>query len=218
MSKASGLCTRAQDSGAGGAACPDRVADRRRQARPEDCPPAFDRAAHCCSPALAFSARRYRRAGTRCSAAWAHAFHLPGTRAYGDCQDHTGKTFSCNALEHSQHGRRCRYQRGQRTARLARSRSEAAPCGNLQAEQRLPFRRETGRHRRPVSESARTCAVLSLDEKSQIQPLDRTQPSLPMKKGRAHRMTMITSGLTERKACGGSSRCSQMPSGEFGFR
>lgn len=31
--------------------------------------------------------------------------------------------------------------------------------------------------------------VLSLDEKSQIQALDRTQPGLPMKKGRAYTMT-----------------------------
>lgn len=32
-------------------------------------------------------------------------------------------------------------------------------------------------------------AVLSIDEKSQIQALDRTQPGLPMKKGRAGTMT-----------------------------
>ena len=31
--------------------------------------------------------------------------------------------------------------------------------------------------------------MLSLVEKGQIQPLDRTQPGLPMKKGRAHTMT-----------------------------
>jgi hypothetical protein len=31
--------------------------------------------------------------------------------------------------------------------------------------------------------------VLSIDEKSQIQALDRTQPGLPMKKGRAGTMT-----------------------------
>ena len=31
--------------------------------------------------------------------------------------------------------------------------------------------------------------VLSVDEKSQIQALDRTQPGLPMKKGRARTMT-----------------------------
>src|SRR5882724_10293989 len=145
----------AQYSGAGCAARPDCVAGRRRQAGPEDCLPAFDRAANCCSLALAFSARRYRGAGARRSATWPHAFHLTGTRAYGDCQDDTGKTFSCNPLEHSHYGRRGRYQRGQCTAHLAQSRSEAAPRGNFQAEQRSPFRRETGGHRRPVSESAR---------------------------------------------------------------
>jgi len=31
--------------------------------------------------------------------------------------------------------------------------------------------------------------VLSVDEKSQIQALDRTQPGLPMKKGRAGTLT-----------------------------
>jgi hypothetical protein len=33
--------------------------------------------------------------------------------------------------------------------------------------------------------SARHAIVLSVDQKSQIQALDRTKPSLPMKKGRA---------------------------------
>ena len=31
--------------------------------------------------------------------------------------------------------------------------------------------------------------VLAIDEKSQIQALDRTQPGLPLKKGRAETMT-----------------------------
>jgi len=35
----------------------------------------------------------------------------------------------------------------------------------------------------------RHALVLSIDEKSQIQALDRTQPSLPMKKGRPATMT-----------------------------
>jgi hypothetical protein len=83
----------------------------------------------------------------------------PGrTPSNGDCQDDTGETFSCDPREHSHDGRRGRYQRGQCTAHLARSRSEAAPRGNLQAEQRSPFCRETGGHRRPVSEFARACA------------------------------------------------------------
>jgi len=35
--------------------------------------------------------------------------------------------------------------------------------------------------------------VLSVDEKSQIQALDRTQPGLPMKPGRAGTMTHVSS-------------------------
>jgi transposase len=42
--------------------------------------------------------------------------------------------------------------------------------------------------------------VLSVDEKSQIQALDRTQPGLPMKKGRAGTMTPIISA-TARPPC-----------------
>jgi len=98
------------------------------------------------------------------------------------CQNDTGKTFSCNPLEHSHYGRRGRYQRGQCTAHLAQSRSEAAPRGNFPAEQRSPFRRETGGHRRLYLNPPEHALVLSLDEKSQIQALDRTQPGLPMKK------------------------------------
>ncbi len=37
--------------------------------------------------------------------------------------------------------------------------------------------------------------VLSIDEKSQIQALDRTQPGLPMKKGRAGTMTASATAL-----------------------
>ena len=38
--------------------------------------------------------------------------------------------------------------------------------------------------------------VLSVDEKSQIQALDRTQPGLPIKKGRAGTMTHLMLGVT----------------------
>jgi transposase len=41
--------------------------------------------------------------------------------------------------------------------------------------------------------------VLSVDEKSQIQALDRTQPGLPMKKGRAGTMTTTTNGTARRR-------------------
>lgn len=42
--------------------------------------------------------------------------------------------------------------------------------------------------------------VLSIDEKSQIQALDRTQLGLPMKKGRAGTMTTTTSGTARRRS------------------
>ncbi len=40
--------------------------------------------------------------------------------------------------------------------------------------------------------------VLCVDEKSQIQALDRTQPSLPLKKGRAGTMPTTTSATVRR--------------------
>jgi len=49
--------------------------------------------------------------------------------------------------------------------------------------------REAQGHRRSLCRSSAHAVVLSVDEKSQIQALDRTQPGLPMKKGRAGTMT-----------------------------
>ena len=49
--------------------------------------------------------------------------------------------------------------------------------------------------------------VLSVDEKSQIQALDRTQPGLPMKKGRCGTMPTTTSG-TAPPPCSRPSTCS----------
>ncbi len=67
----------------------------------------------------------------------------------------------------------------------------AAQDQAVQTVQRSTFCRETARHRGTLRQSARARAiVLSVDvEKSQIQALDRTQPGLPMKKGRAGTMT-----------------------------
>jgi hypothetical protein len=44
--------------------------------------------------------------------------------------------------------------------------------------------------------------VLSVDEKSQIEALDRTQPSLPMKKGRAGTMTLLQTPWNDDAVCG----------------
>jgi transposase len=59
--------------------------------------------------------------------------------------------------------------------------------------------RKAARCRRAICRSATHAIVLSVDEKSQIQALDRTQPGLPLKKGRAGTMTHDTSGTERRR-------------------
>ena len=75
------------------------------------------------------------------------------------------------------------------SAHLARARPPAAPGAPVQALQRPAFvdklRDVVGLYVDPPAHAI----VLSVDEKSQIQALDRTQPGLPLKKGRAGTMT-----------------------------
>src|SRR6266480_655352 len=63
------------------------------------------------------------------------------------------------------------------------------PVPDVQAVERPEVRREAqdivGLYINPPAHAV----VLSVDEKSQIQALDRTQPGLPMKPGRAGTMT-----------------------------
>src|SRR6202044_2629829 len=65
---------------------------------------------------------------------------------------------------------------------LAQAWFTAAPDASVQAVQRSTVRCQAQRHRIHVEPDA-------IDEKSQIQALDRTQPGLPMKKGRCGTMT-----------------------------
>ncbi len=82
-----------------------------------------------------------------------------------------------------------RRQRQFGAAHLARSRAPAASGPAVQAVQRPEFvdklRDIVGLYVDPPAHAV----VLSVDEKSQIQALDRTQPGLPLKKGRAGTMT-----------------------------
>jgi hypothetical protein len=48
---------------------------------------------------------------------------------------------------------------------------------------------QVNRRGRTLFESSAASLVLCVDEKSQIQALDRTQPGLPLKKGRCGTMT-----------------------------
>ena len=80
-------------------------------------------------------------------------------------------------------------QRQLRAAHLAGSRAPAASRPAVQAVQGPAFvdklRDIVGLYVDPPAHAV----VLSVDEKSQIQALDRTQPGLPLKKGRAGTMT-----------------------------
>ena len=60
---------------------------------------------------------------------------------------------------------------------------------DLQALHGPGLRHQAARRGRALRRPAGARVVLSVDEKSQIQALDRTQPGLPMKKGRAGTMT-----------------------------
>ncbi len=68
---------------------------------------------------------------------------------------------------------------------LVTSEDEAASSGELEDQQGQVFRRDTGRHRGMLLNPPEHAIVMRVDEKSQIQALDRTQPGLPLKKAAA---------------------------------
>ena len=77
------------------------------------------------------------------------------------------------------------YESVSRTSRAAR----AAPLGDLQAVERSAVHRQGARHHGPLSDPPDRALVLCVDEKSQIQALDRSQSMLPMRLGQAERRT-----------------------------
>ena len=94
-----------------------------------------------------------------------------------------------DALDGPGDGRSRRHQRQLGAAHLALAWASAAPGAPVQAFQGPQFaakvRDIVGLYVDPPAHAV----VLSVDEKSQIQALDRTQPGLPLKKGRAGTMT-----------------------------
>ena len=72
---------------------------------------------------------------------------------------------------------------------VARNGAETAPAGHVQTQPRSPIRREGRRHRRPVPGPPGAAVVLSVDEKTQVQALDRTQPLLPIDFGATEKRT-----------------------------
>ena len=88
---------------------------------------------------------------------------------------------------------------------MARTRASAPSGAAIQAFERSRLRRQncamwSGSTSTPPAHAI----VLSVDEKSQIQALDRTQPGLPMKKGRLGTMTDSRPARRARHGVGGA--------------
>jgi len=83
---------------------------------------------------------------------------------------------------------------------LARLRSATAPRRDFQVVHRSAVRRESARYRRALLVATRSAIVLCVDEKSQVQALDRTQPRCRCGPDRPSGAPTIISG-TERHRC-----------------
>lgn len=83
---------------------------------------------------------------------------------------------------------------------MAGQRTDTTATGNLQPGS--AGRGQGRRHRRPVPGPTRGAVVLSVDEKTQLQALDRTQPLLPISVGAAEKRThdYVRHGTTNRFA------------------
>lgn len=98
--------------------------------------------------------------------------------------DHTNPVRAHHALKHAQdiEGGRCKCLNG--TAGVACARPQTAPPQDLQGPRDSKFTEKpgdvVGLHLNLPEQSLLLCC----DEKSQMQALDRTQPGLPLKKGR----------------------------------
>ena len=86
-------------------------------------------------------------------------------------------------------GQASRHQPALGAADLAGARPPAAPDAHLQALQRPDFAAKLEDIVGLYIDPPKHAIVLSVDEKSQIQALDRTQPGLPIKPGKAGTMT-----------------------------
>ena len=140
---------------------------------------------------LARSLSRARRGGarTRRHASRPQAASDGGGDRAGRQHDAAREAAGWHALVGAQARQGGRPQPFERAAHLGGARAEAASDAQLQALQRPQFCEKVqdivGLYLDPPDKAL----VLSVDEKSQIQALDRTQPGLPLKKGRAGTMT-----------------------------
>src|SRR6185436_8274801 len=107
--------------------------------------------------------------------------------AQGGREDREGTSRQCHTLERAIDGGRNGHQPHERAAHLGRTRPQAVRSFKISNDPDFVAKVEdiVVLYVDPPEKAL----VLSVDEKSQIQALDRTQPGLPLKKGRAGTMT-----------------------------
>ena len=135
-----------------------------------------------------FLARAAGRIVRRASPRRAATDQRSGRRA-GDHEDARGEPPRGHALEHAFAGQGHGDQPRIGSSHLARLRAAAPSRRDVEALGRSALRRQGSRHRGVVHEPPDRALVLCVDEKSQIQALDRTQPLLPMRPGHPERRT-----------------------------
>ena len=94
-----------------------------------------------------------------------------------------------DALEHAQYGQSSGRQQSNGMPDMATAQSQTTFGRDIQTQPRQTIRRKTSRYCRALSQPSRRALVLCVDEKSQIQALDRTQPLLPLRPGIPARQT-----------------------------
>ena len=105
------------------------------------------------------------------------------------CADFGERARGRHALEHARDGEALRLEPEHGEPHLAGVCAAAASRRRVSAFQRPAVHREGARYRGALPHPPARALVLCVDEKTQIQALDRSQPLLPMRPGQAERRT-----------------------------
>ena len=112
----------------------------------------------------------------------------PGSKIAGVAAD-VSTAAGCDALEPALDGESSRVRAFDDPAHLEGFQPPASPHREVQTLNRSSVRREGARYRRAYLSPPERALVLCVDEKSQIQALDRSQPLLPMRPGQVEQRT-----------------------------
>ena len=157
--------------------------------QPRHRPSSWDFSPHGSTLAGAFFVPALRWTGKRRTPARPHSENLATENPSCRQSDLGHNATQCYPLEHTDHGRSPGSEPSHDSSDMETTQPEAPFGQDLQAQPRQTFLEKlidvVGLYLNPPDKSL----VLCVDEKSQIQALDRTQPGLPLKKGRCGTMT-----------------------------